>query len=344
MDNKQLINDNTARIEAITKRLNSASFTDVADTTATASDVATGKIFYDANGVRTEGVGNISEFGDMLQARVDATNSCDYLMYYYTGDNVDFLANLDTSNVTSMCNMFYSCSNLTTLSHLSQLDTSNVTNMAAMFERCKKITSSPKINTKKVTNMANMFRNCSNLTTLSQLDTNAVTNLNYFLEKCISLTEVPQLDTSNVTSMQYTFNGCTNLVTISLLDFIKMSSANNAFVGCTNLTNLTLKNIKVTLQIGSGTSWGHLLTDESLINTAKELWDMTDSTAQTLTVGSANLEKLASVYVKLVDITDEMRAEDEYIDNKLPFEVCESTDEGAMTINDYVFLKNWEIK
>ena len=38
-----------------------------------------------------------------------------------------------------------------------------------------------------------------------------------------------------------------------------------------------------------------------------------------------------------------MRAEDEYIDNKKPCVVCESTDEGAMTLTEYAISKNWAI-
>ena len=41
--------------------------------------------------------------------------------------------------------------------------------------------------------------------------------------------------------------------------------------------------------------------------------------------------------------TDKYNSIDQYIDNKKPFVQCESTDEGAMTINDYVALKNWAL-
>ena len=49
------------------------------------------------------------------------------------------------------------------------------------------------------------------------------------------------------------------------------------------------------------------------------------------------------IYVKLIGATDEMRAEDPYIDNKKPCIVCESTDEGAMTLKEYGISKNWNI-
>ena len=324
---------------------------------------------------------------DMLQARVDATNSCSYLFYYYSGTNLDFAKNLNTSNVTNMRNMFNYCSELTTI---PQLDTSNVANMYHMFDRCTKLTEIPQLNTGNVTDMSSMFDHCSKLTTIPQLDTSKVTNMSYMFDYCSELPTIPQLETSKVTNIAYMFDYCSKLTTIPHLDTSKVTSMNSMFTscselttipqldtskastmsymfrycsklttihglnlisnrstvmfdGCKNLTNLTLKNINYSLRIGYGTSYGTLLTNESLINTFKELWDLTGSTSQTLTLSTTSKENIANIYVKLIEVTDEMRAEDEYIDNKKPCVVCESTDEGAMTLTEYATSKNWAI-
>ena len=119
-------------------------------------------------------------------------------------------------------------------------------------------------------------------------------------------------------------------------------SSGAIFSGCTNISNAKFKNIQNNLQLSNG-SWGAKLTQESLLFMIEQLWDMTSSTAKTLTINQVNLDKISNVYVRLIPITDQMRVEDEYIDNKKPFEVCESTDEGAMLITDYVTLKNWSL-
>ena len=104
------------------------------------------------------------------------------------------------------------------------------------------------------------------------------------------------------------------------------------FTNCTALTTLVLYDINCSLQIGDGSTWGHLLTVDSLVHTINEL--MPHSGTKVLTMGSVNLKKIASLYCKVVDSTNP----------KLPMELCESTDEGAMTLSQYAALKNWQFK
>ena len=102
---------------------------------------------------------------------------------------------------------------------------------------------------------------------------------------------------------------------------------------CKKLTYLKLLNVKVNLQIGSGTSWGHLIEKDCLIQIISELIKPSSET-KTLTMGTANKAKIADTYVKLL-------ADDGT--GKYPFEVCASTDEGAMTIEAYCNSKNWTL-
>lgn len=103
------------------------------------------------------------------------------------------LDKLDTSAVTDMKFMFYSCSSLTSLD-VSSFNTENVTNMGSMFYSCSSLTSLDlsRFNTENVTNMLSMFCYCRKLKTIyasSLFTTNAVSS-----------------STSNM------FYGCTSLV------------------------------------------------------------------------------------------------------------------------------------
>ena len=194
------------------------------------------------------------------------------------------------------------------LEYFDKFDFSETTNMNNIFMKCTSLTTIPQMDTSSVTNMLEMFSGCTSLTTIQQMDTSSVTNVAGMFKNCTSLTTIPQMDMSSVTETLYTFSGCTLL------------------------TNLDLRNIKWPLQIGQGTSWGHLLTVDSLVNTIKEL--VTTSTPKTLTMGTANLEKIANLYCKIIDNTDP----------KKTMELCESTEEGAMTLTDYAQLKKWNIR
>lgn len=343
---------------------------DFSATTATEQDVVSGKVFYNASGEKTTGT-----YKDMLQQRIDATNSCAYLFFNYLGTGLLDISKLNTSQATSMSNMFNGCNALTTIG-LSNINTSNVTEMQFMFQSCNALTTIDlsNFNTSNVTNMSNMFYGCKALKTLdlSNFDTSKVTNMSnmFHTNWKLEALNLSNFNTSKVTNMSSMFESCQRLINLDLsnfntslvsnfnktftecyklttiigdLDLIKTTTASSMLGYCRELTSVTLKNIKINLQIGSGTSYGHLLTLESLLNTIKELWTNTSGT-KTLTMGTANTAKLANVYVKLIDITDEMRAEDEYIDNKAPFVVCESTDEGAMLITEYVTnVKKWQL-
>ena len=211
-----------------------------------------------------------------------------------------------------------------------------------MFCNCYMMTAPPMFNTSDVTDMERMFFRCLSLTAVPLFDTSKVTTMHGMFHGCISLTTIPLFDTSNVTTMYTMFNGCNFLTIVPLLDISNVTNAGLMFSSCFSLTECWLRNIKTNLQVGSGTTYGHLLTVESLLHLIKECRDT--GSMKTLTIGTANMEKLANTYVKVIDITDEMRAEDDLIDEKLPFEVCESTDEGAMLITDYVLEKNWQLK
>ena len=208
---------------------------------------------------------------------------------------------------------FYGNENIIDLtSYIAYEDTSNVTSMSFMFSGCINLTTIPLLDTSKVTSMFSMFNDCRKLTTIPLLDTSKVISMYSMFSGCINLTTIPLLDISNVLDMGYMFNDCRKL------------------------TNLTLLNIKRNLQVGSGSSWGYLLTLESLLGLCQECVNVNSS--RTLTVGTTNKNKLSNIYVKLTGEPEE----DETLP-KIPMVQCESTDEGAMLIKDYMSLKNWNL-
>ena len=189
-----------------------------------------------------------------------------------------------------------------------------------------------KVDTSNGTNFTSMFSGCSEITTIPELDTSNGTNFSSMFYNCKSITTIPELDTSNGTTFDNMFSSCSKITTIPKLDVSNGTTFGNMFSKCSALENLYLYNIRKTIQIGSSTSWGHLLTVDSLVHTIKEL--CTATTSQTLTIGSANLNKIAGLYCRITDDTNE----------KKPMELCESTDEGAMTLHDYASEKNWLIQ
>ena len=134
------------------------------------------------------------------------------------------LSNFNTSNVTSMLNIFTGCSSLISL-NLSNFNTSKVKNMEGMFESCSSLTSLDlsNFNTSQVTDMDGMFNSCSSLTTLdlSNFDTSLVMEMYYMFYNCSLLTSLnlSNFNTSQVIYMDSMFYSCINLEYINLGNF-----------------------------------------------------------------------------------------------------------------------------
>lgn len=165
------------------------------------------------------------------------------------GGNVEYINNLtllNTSNSTSMQDMFAECSKITSLD-ISGFDSSKVTNMNGMFMNClalKNIDVS-NLDTSQVTNMANMFNGCQSLESIdvSTFDTSQVTNMQYMFNHCEKLRnlDLRHFDTSNVTNMQGMFDGCEKLGYISGLEHLNFDNVTDVsymFLNCTWLDTL----------------------------------------------------------------------------------------------------------
>lgn len=220
-------------------------------------------------------------------ANLDTSNITSmYEMFAYCNNLTSLdLTNFNTANVTSMSDMFRSCVNLTSL-NLTSFDTSKVTEMGSMFYNNSNLQSLDlsSFNTSKVTNMYAMFNYCSKLRTLdlSNFDTSSVVNMSYMFYSCNSLTTIPKLNASNVINVSSMFNYCAVLT-----DFGGLENLGQAYSTTASANN---SNYKLDL------SQCRQLTEQSLINVLNNLYDIKTKgcNTQQVVLGSSNLAKLTS--------------------------------------------------
>ncbi len=157
------------------------------------------------------------------------------------------LSNADTSEATTMENMFEGCSSISNLD-LSSFNTNNVTSMYCMFNRCKSLINLDLscFDTSNVTSMGGMFHACFSLVylDLSSFNTSNVTSMSGMFYECKSLTnlDLSSFDTSNVTSMGNMFGHCASLTNLDLSSFntSNVTSMGGMFGHCESLTSLDL--------------------------------------------------------------------------------------------------------
>lgn len=175
------------------------------------------------------------------------------------------LSYLDTSNVTSLKNMFYGCSNLTSID-VSSFNTSKVTDMSYIFFNCpilETITGLNNWDTSNVINMKFMFYLCYKLSelNLSSWNTNKVTKMGSMFNGCESLTSLNlnNFNTDNATEMSSMFCDCLNLISLSINNFnaSNASSLYEMFANCKNLTSLDM----CSFNIGDSTVTDYMFED-----------------------------------------------------------------------------------
>ncbi len=162
---------------------------------------------------------------------------------------IKFSKELDTSNVTNMSYMFFTCDSLRSID-ISGFDTSNVTTMRSMFVDCRNLKSLDLNNfdTSNVTSMFDMFHGCDSLVSLdvSSFDTSNVTDMTRMFSYCGSLSsiDVSNFDTSSNTSFTSMFEGCSSLthIDVSGFDLRNATSTGRMFYYCSGLKELDVSN------------------------------------------------------------------------------------------------------
>ena len=188
---------------------------------------------------------------------------------------------LNTSEVTTMREMFRGCSSLMELPDLYMLDTSKVTDMAYMFYVCSGLTSLnlathvylggrrtvfTNFTTTKVTTMANMFSGCASLTSLNldNFNTSSVTSMRFMFNQCNNLATIvgiDKFDTSNVTDMHQMFAWCKKLTELKLpYNTSKVEHMTYMFALCNNLISVDISSF----DIPEENSYGMFMEDYSL--------------------------------------------------------------------------------
>ena len=174
--------------------------------------------------------------------------------------------------ITTMKNMFYHCSSITSLDLFTYFNTSKVTNMHGMFNSCFNLTTLDLsgFNTSKVTNMGWMFYNCRGLTSLdlSSFNTSNVISMEHMFCDCTDLAtlDISNFDTSNVSDMYGMFNNCYNLTTIKgIIDMKSCKLCRYMFKNCHKLSGVKIKNPPDDFESSSGLSKSQytIMDDES---------------------------------------------------------------------------------
>ena len=204
-----------------------------------------GNMFGGCTSLKTINMSNFN-FG---KANLNETNSPFYDAM--GGFNFEYinLKNANTSNVTNMYDMFYSCEKLKTII-LDGIDTSKVTDMRSMFQGCSSLTTMNLVNfnMNKVKTIGNMFAACDNLisVSISCVGMSSVENMGYIFQYCPKLESVTLsgFGSDNLENVNYMFQECTKLKNVEMINInFGKATTNNLFSSAYNIEKIKMSNV-----------------------------------------------------------------------------------------------------
>ena len=214
---------------------------------------------YTYEDVEDGGVTTRTIYGDSLPTMINFAGKTNLLEVYY----------LETSNLTSAFNLFYSCTGLTYVD-LRNSDFSKVETIERMFNTCTNLVAIDGLNDLDISNVDNMggiFSDCRKLPEInvSNWNVSKVTNFGAVFRRCYELTtiDLSNWDTSNATIMSGIFTNCSKLTEIDLSNWKidNVTTINQMFYGCSKLTSVKLFN-----HINSGVNTTYLFTNCKILN------------------------------------------------------------------------------
>ena len=153
-----------------------------------------------------------------------------------TGQN-----DIDFRGLTNWQHFSYRNNRNTFVEKLKYSDTSNGEVFSDMFYGCSELTTIPQIDTTKGTSFDYMFYGCSELTTIPQIDTTKGTSFGYMFYDCPKLTTIPQINTSNGEVFNNMFSSCSALTNLTIAGSINTSGMN--FRSATKLSKASITSV-----------------------------------------------------------------------------------------------------